>query len=211
MAKRSFYEDDELVVSKPGFNAEISPALKEKESAHGNISFVEGMGVRTTPFLEQYSNKLRLWLHDKVSIYGAEVDTQKTAFLNEVSTVSNGVKSTIHEPVLPNLVYILTISLTGSILASRRSLPVRFATPLVFGGFALNHYMPKTFDTIVSNYENYEKSQFPEFNKQKQELVFDNYNNIKKQVDVSISEANVTLQKSVHEARKYLCDIFGDN
>ncbi|KAK6455562.1 apolipo protein O-domain-containing protein [Scheffersomyces xylosifermentans] len=208
MTRRSFYEEDELVINKPGYNAEISEELKAKESAHGNISFVEGMGVRTTPFLEQYSNKLRLFLHDKLSIYGAELGTQKSAFVNEVNTISNEVVSVIHEPVLPNLIYILTASLTGSILVSRRTLPLRFVTPVLFDGVALNYYMPKTFDTLSQRYDTFEKETFPEFHQKKQELVSENYQNVKKEVNTGISEAKIALEKVVHDARVYLKDVF---
>ena len=82
--KRLFYEDDEVIITKPGFNVEISDDLKEQESSHGNISSIKGMGIRTAPVLEEYVNKTRLILHEKLSYYGAELGTQQSALLQRI-------------------------------------------------------------------------------------------------------------------------------
>lgn len=202
---RSFYEDDAFVITKPGVNVEISDTLKEQESNHGNITYVQGMAIRTTPYLEKYSNSIRLWLHDKVSIYSAELGTQKSFINNEINSLKNEIDSTIQEPVLPGLIYILTATLTGSIVASRRALPIRFITPIIFGTAATAYFTPKTFDSITSKYENYERNTFPEINKQKHELC-DEYCKLKAQSEQSIANAKTDLQNSIHDARMKLID-----
>lgn len=206
---RSFYEDDANVITKPGENVEISDSLKEKESNHGNITYIQGMTIRTTPILEKYSNSLRLWLSDKLSIYTAEFDTQISSFRNEVNSINHEINSTIKEPVLPALIYIVTATLTGSILASKRSFPVRFLSPIVFGTGATAYFAPKTFDTITSKYESYEQKQFPQFNKQKHELL-DEYNKFKSQSEQSITQAKMDLQNSIHDARLKIIKFVSD-
>lgn len=209
VSKRSFYADDEDVITKPGFNSKITEELKEKESAHGNISFIEGMGIRTVPILEKYSNKFRLFLHDKLQLYSAELDTQKTAASNEWNTVKAQYNQVIAEPVLPSLIYILTASLTGSILVNRRSLPVRFITPLVFGGVAFNYFMPKSYNNAQNKLIGLEKSNYPDVYKQQNELI-DQFNEYKKQFNQSLQQGEIELQKNIHETKGYLCDLLSD-
>ncbi|KAK6463747.1 apolipo protein O-domain-containing protein [Scheffersomyces coipomensis] len=210
-SKRTFYADDELVITKPGTNSEITPELQEKESAHGNISFIQGMGVRTTPYLEKYANQFRLFIHDKVSIADAELNTQVSAFNNEVASIKSQIDSVIQEPLLPSLVYILTFTLTGSILVNRRALPLRFITPIIFGTSSLAYFMPNTFHTITSKYENYEKEHFQEFNYQKNQLIFENLRTFKEEFQNSLDEANKIISSSVHDARSYITDLISDD
>lgn len=207
--KRSFYEDDKFVVSKPGFNAEIDPKLEEKESAHGNISFVQGMGIRTTPLLEQYTNKARLFLHEKLSYYGAEFNTQISAFQNEVHSVKQELGSIIKEPVLPNLIYVLTTTLTGSILVNRRALPLRFLTPVFFGGAAFSYYMPNSFEQARLDYNHFENENLPELSKLRQELgsLFREY---KSALSGFAEDANAALQRNVHNSRVYVKSLLDD-
>lgn len=208
--KRSFYEDDKFVVSKPGFSAEIDSKLEEKESSHGNISFIHGMGIRTTPILEQYTNQARLFLHEKLSYYGAEVSTQISAFQNELHTLQQEVHSIIKEPVLPNLIYVLTATLTGSILVNRRALPLRFITPVVFGGAAFRYYMPNSFEQARLNYDHFEETNFPEVSKLRQELAVLGQG-YKRAFNGFIDDANIELQRSVHTGRVYLKSLLEDD
>jgi organizing structure protein 2 len=208
MTKRHFYEDDAFVVTKPGVNSEITSELEQKETNHGNISYVKGMTVRSTPYLEEYSNKLRLWLYDRLSVYEAELGTQKSSFCNEVKTVQNGINSTIADPVLPNLIYILTATLSGSVLVGRRGFVLRSLTPLAFGTAATAYFAPNTFNNITSNYEAWELQKFPEFNQQKHEIIIKNYNYCKSTFNNSISTANAQLQSSIHDSRVKLAEIF---
>ncbi|KAK6197566.1 apolipo protein O-domain-containing protein [Scheffersomyces amazonensis] len=209
--KRTFYTDDELVITKPGTNVEISAELREKESAHGNISFIEGMGIRTTPYFEKYANQFRLYLHDKTSVAEAELNTQISAVNNEIQSITNEIQSFIKEPLLPNSIYILTLTLAGSILVNRRVFPLRLVTPILFGTASLSYYMPNTFKTITTRYETYEKETFPEFNTQKNQLIFDNYYKFKQEFENQLDSANATLTDSVHSARVYIKDLISDD
>lgn len=205
--KRLFYEDDDVIITKPGFNVEISKDLKEQESSHGNISFIKGMGVRTAPVLEEYFNKARLILHDNLTYYGAELGTQKSALANEYNSLRSEIHSSIKEPVLPNLVYILTASLTGSILVNRRALPLRFVTPVIFGGAAFNYFMPKSFNDVQQKFVKYEKENLPEaYNTQIN--VANNYQEFRHLAKGSLNSLNQQIECSVHDARLYLTDLF---
>lgn len=210
VSKRSFYADDEDSITKPGFNSKITEELKEKESAHGNISFIQGMGIRTVPIFEKYSNKFRLFLHEKLQVYSAELETQKSAASNEWNMVKSEYSQVITEPVLPSLIYILTVSLTGSILVNRRSLPVRFITPLVFGGIAFNYFMPESYANAQRKLIGLEKDNYPEVYKQQNELI-DQYKEYKKQFNQSLFQAETQLQKNIHEVNVYLSDLLSDD
>lgn len=205
---RSFYEnDDSLVIGKPGSpTTEISPELESQESSHGYILFVQGMGVRTAPYLELFINKFRLATHDKLSVAEAEVSNVKSAVYNEVHSISNEISTTIQEPVLPNLIYILTLSLTGSILVRHRILPTRFVIPLAIGIAATSYFMPQTYGTLVSKYNNWEVKQFPEVHQQRL-LLKQNYKELKNAGGIYIKDANVDLQRLVHVAREYVTDL----
>lgn len=208
MGKRLFYEDDEQVINKPGTVTEITKNLKEQESSHGNISFVEGMGIRSTSFLEEKFRCLRKELYDKLSVCESELGTQKSSLLNEYNTLRNHVEEVISEPVLPNLIYILTSTLTGSILVNRRALPLRFATPLLFGGASLWYFMPKTYDNLAQKYCKFEEEKFPEFHKQKHEVLYNSYAEYKSKTKELTEETNSSIQKSVHNLRVFLKDTF---
>lgn len=201
---RSFYENDgELVVSKPGApTTEISNELKKQESVHGDISFVDGMVVRTTPYLEKYMNKLRLLAHDKLALVETELSTAKSATTNELNLVAREVEDVIKEPVLPNLIYILTLTLTGSIIVRNRSLPVRFAVPTAFAAASTAQFMPKTYDTLVGKYDAWEKKTLPEVNEQRAEL-WRAYYAHKRLAKEYVADAQVDLQRQVHNARVY--------
>lgn len=205
--KRLFYEDDDVVITKPGFNVEISDELKQEESSHGNISFIKGMGIRTAPILEQYFNKARLVLHENVSYFGAELGTQKSAINNEYNNIKGEINSVIREPVLPNLIYILTTTLTGSILVNRRSLPVRFITPVAFAGIAFNYFMPRSYNEVTKKFTAYEKENFPEIYKN-QLLLKENYHESKKNVSEALDSSKKLIECSVRDARIYLTEIF---
>ncbi|CAK7892482.1 hypothetical protein CAAN1_01S10286 [[Candida] anglica] len=209
MTKRGFYEDDDLVVNKPGFNAEITKELKEQESSHGNVSFIQGMSIRTTPILEEYTNIARHYLHEKWSYYGAELETQKSALSNEVTSVKQEIRSVVREPVLPNLIYVLTATLSGSILVNRRALPVRFITPLLFGGASLSYFMPKTFSEISSCIDSYEAKHLPEVRSLQTDLK-KQYQEAERATDQQLDCAKKTLTSAVHDARVFVAQLLSE-
>lgn len=209
MAKRDFYVDDEVVINKPGVNTAITPELKEKEGLHGNVSFIEGMSIRTAPILEKYTGQARAWLHEKWLIYGSELSTQKSAFANEYNSIRNDISALIKEPVLPNLIYILTSTLTGSILVNRRSLPLRFLSPVVFGSVATSYFMPKTFASATGKLDRLEKDTVPEVHAAHQDLL-KNYAQFKKDADAGVEELQVKLTSGVHDARIGILEYFDE-
>ncbi|SGZ56932.1 CIC11C00000003699 [Sungouiella intermedia] len=207
--KRSFYEDEELITTKPGYNSEISKELKEKESAHGNISFIEGMGVRTTPYLEKHFNNLRSYLHDKFSIAAAELGTQRTAVANEWSTFKNKVDEVILEPVIPDCVNVIFPVLITSVAVGRRSLPVRFLATSAAFGLSVKYYMPRTYGAAKSKLLLWEKENYPDLWKKQQEIgeqtrdLIAETNNLRAQLKQD-------LQKQIHEARLWVAKLLED-
>ncbi|KAL1581345.1 hypothetical protein MEM_01146 [Candida albicans L26] len=201
MVKRSFYEDDEYIINKPGTTTAITPELAEQESVHGQATFIDGMVIRSTPILEKYANSIRHYLHDKLSIWTAELNTQTSAFKNELTTIKSEINSLIYEPVLPNLIYILTLTLTGSIFVRQRNIGIRFITPILFGGLSLKYFMPRTFEAISEKYDNVEKENLPQLYEQRQELqrTLKNWGN---DVDQGLEQAQVGVYQAVHDFRK---------
>lgn len=204
---RAFYEDDEVVVTKPGHNEEISKDLKNKESSNGPINFVDGMGVRSTPFIESQMNKFRFFLHDKLSLIEAEFDTQVTAANNEFNFLKSKFNTVVKEPVLPNSIYILTATLTGSILANRRGLTLRTLSPLLFtiGGF--KYFMPQSSRHIQNDIIEYEKENYPKFYNQQVEYM-NQIKNSQQQLRDQGKQLDVQLLESIHKVRLYIQDIF---
>lgn len=207
---RAFYEDDELITTKPGYNTEASAELKEQESSHGNISFVQGMGVRTAPFLESHFNALRLRLHDQVSVLSAELGTQQTALANEWRNLRSKAEGLIVDPVFENLPDIVLPALAGSILVSKRALPLRFIVPTLFGGVAFKYRMPESYNNIKSKALDWENETFPEVYKQQTELsaAIASYKGDAKKLT---EEAKLDLQRQVHKARAYVAELLSDD
>ncbi|CAI5757122.1 unnamed protein product [Candida verbasci] len=206
MGKRTFYEDDELILNKPGIPLEeTSSKLKQQESTHGDVEFVDGMVIRSTPILENYTSNFRKYLHDKFTIITAELGTQKSAIENEFNNLKSEYDQIVKEPILPNLIYILTISLSGSILVRNRNIGLRFITPLLFGGVTMNYTMPNTFNNLVSSYEKFEHENIPELSKQKQELAV-YYQQFRKEFYNQQINLNESILSSIHDLRKFIND-----
>lgn len=209
MGRRSFYEDDELVTTKPGINAEIQPELQAKESSHGNISFVDGMGVRTTPYLEKQANAFRHFLHEKTSVLAAEIGTQKTAFVNEWHTLQSKLDETILDPVFPGVVSFVLPILVTNVFVAKRALPLRFLASSLVAGVSLKYNMPLTYVASKGKLCAWEKENFPELHKQQQELA-SAANLWVKDAKVLRDQAKVDLQKQVHDARLALVKAWDD-
>ncbi|KAI5968680.1 hypothetical protein CANMA_002116 [Candida margitis] len=205
---RKFYEDDELVINKPGTAEPITAKLQQQESTHGdNASIVNGMVIRTTPVLEKYSNQIREYLITKFNIFEAELETQKSASANEWRHVKSAFNSIVKEPVLPNGIYILTAGLTGSILARNRNIGLRFVTPLLFGGVATRYFMPVTFNNLSQKYNELEADNVPDLHIQHQELI-KNLREWRHDAEVSRVKLNDCVIEQVHDLRTKWKDVW---
>lgn len=197
---RKFYEDDELVTTKPGINTAISAELEAKESGHGNVSYVDGMGIRTTPYLEKQANIFRLYVHEKATLISAELATQKTALANEWAILKAHVDATILDPVFPGVVNFLFPVLATNVFVARRALPLRFLASTIAAGVSLKYNMPLTYEASKSRLCVWERENFPELHKQKNELV-ESAEVWLKDAKVLREQTKVDLQKLVHDAR----------
>ncbi|CDK24333.1 unnamed protein product [Kuraishia capsulata CBS 1993] len=207
--KRVFYEDDEDIFPKPGSTEEISKELKKQESPDmHNASFLDGMMIRSSPVLEKYTTKARLYFHDLLTKTEAEVGTLTSATQNELNTVKQTYRSIVEEPVLPNSIYVLTGLLSGSILVNRRALPIRFITPIVTGLVSFRYAMPKTFDNSKKILLDYEKEKVPEIYEQQAETL-KYIDGLKKESTSLLKEAEVGPVSYVRRARLYLVEILG--
>ena len=206
---RAFYEDDKLVSTTPGLNVEMSPVLKEQKSAHGNISFLNGMGVRSAPYLEKYAEKLRLVLHERLSVASAEIDTQKSALVNEFANLKQIVTDIVQEPVVPQLINVVGPVLLTSVVVAHRSLPVRFVATTFVGGACVKYYMPRTYAEAKTQLLLTEKMHFQQSQRVRADVLA--------QLDAFQSDARAfgnraenDLQRQIHQARKWLERVFED-
>lgn len=166
---RSFYDNDSLVTTTPGINAKIPDKLEQQEKLH-NISFVEGMGVRTAPHLEKYFNHAREFLHETLNIWSAEINTQTSALLNEFHHLKSQVQSVVREPLLLHAHQVVLPTLLGAILVNRRGLLLRCAVPTALFAASSKYYLPETWGAISGKVANYEKETYPDLYKLQVEL-----------------------------------------
>lgn len=209
MARRSFYKDEEDVVTKPGVNAEIRLDLKEAESAHGNITFVEGMGVRTTPYLEKYANNLRHFVHGNLHVLEAELATQKTALCNEWQILKHKVDRLVVDPVFPNVVDFVLPILVTNLAVSRRAFPLRFLASSVATGVSLKFAMPKTYAVVKGDLLSIEKDSFPEFRHQRI-IILDSLKGYMAEALQMGQQSKLDLQRQIHDARQYVVKFLSD-
>ncbi|KAI5963667.1 uncharacterized protein KGF55_002547 [Candida pseudojiufengensis] len=168
---RSFYSENyEEITPKPGTIIPISKKLAREESSHGEYEEIDGMIIRSTPNLEKFSNSLRNSFINKFQIAEYELKNLKHAFNNEIRNAEYNYNKIVVERLLPNLIYILTFTLTGSILVRNRNIGLRFFTPIIFGGIATSYYMPKTFQNLNYEVSNLEKQYIPELHKSRIDL-----------------------------------------
>lgn len=201
---RSFYSDDETVNAVPGISQLKMSKEAEKKESLNEVDYIDNMPIRSTPYLESLVHQSRKFLYVNLSVYGAEWETQKSAFWNEYASLKNLYKDVVVEPVLPNLLNILTATLGSSILVNRRSLPVRFVVPLLTGGTSYYYFMPKSFENSRQLAMEFEK-QYPQVWDAQQQSI-GQLCDLKKSAQSTLAEANQELVRQVGVARKYLID-----
>lgn len=204
---RNFYEDDEVSSTTPGLNEQMSKELEKKESIQlsEDVSIFNGMTIRAPEFANKYLKDARLFLYKQLVLVENELSTTKTAINNEYADLKYQYHQMVEEPLLPNLIYILTGSLTGSIIVRNRLLPIRFITPLIFGTAVFALSMPKTFDNTLTLLSQYEQKwpELYETHRLVNALTRDYY---QQSIDYKTKLDN-DLVYQVGKARKYLTDL----
>lgn len=196
---RSFYAEEkdiafsQVPVEKASVPVEEDTIKKE---------FVSGYEVDRSSFLEEHTKVLRGKLNTQLSIVTAEYNNLRSAAKNEWDNAINKITS-VYDPedkFLPNFNYALTIMLSGSILASKSSLPVRFITPVVFGTAAFKFFLPRTFANTCNAVMNYEANNYPDV-LSFQRSIKDSLQQLEKQGCDLQRDANEQLVKLVHDVR----------
>ncbi|KAK7046110.1 hypothetical protein VNI00_007112 [Paramarasmius palmivorus] len=77
--------------------------------------------------------------------------------------VEHRVKAIIspEESLTPGILYVGVATLSGSIIARNRALPIRFITPPVLLALSMNHFLPKTTANLSEYLGNLEETYFP--------------------------------------------------
>lgn len=204
---RNFYDDDESSVTTPGLNEQMTAELAKKESLqlNKNVSLFDGMTIRSPEIVNKYMKEARLFLYKQLVLVENELSTTKTAVQSEMAGAKKMYDEVVEELVLPSLIYILTGTLSGSILVRNRGLPTRFFVPLIFGITAFGVTMPKTFSNTASILTEYEKK-WPELYETHKQLKVSVEDFYKESVQFK-NKCNEELVRSVGEARRYLKDL----
>ncbi|KAH3674666.1 hypothetical protein WICPIJ_009508 [Wickerhamomyces pijperi] len=168
---RSFYQQDEEVapistpIEQQSTTTTSTTTKPTTNEVTGVVSeYIEGYKIQTSSFLEAHSQVLRSALAEKVNYVEAEYNNLKSAATNEWNTLTSNIVS-VYDPrdqFLPSFIYALTTTLTGSILVSKRSLPVRFITPLVFAIGSFKYFLPLTYNNTKSSIKSWEAESTPE-------------------------------------------------
>jgi organizing structure protein 2 len=66
-----------------------------------------------------------------------------------------------NESLTPGLLYVGIATLTGSIIARNRTLPIRFLLPPIFLVASANHFLPETTGNLSSYFGSLEETYFP--------------------------------------------------
>lgn len=209
--KPSVYDNDESseeIVPVPGTSvpAHDHDQSNDKPQSKNTLKteIVNGVRVRSSEFLEENTNKARQWLirnTDKAKEYA---DNKFEKYLNYERNVVTTVASlkSAREEVLPNGIYVLIATLTGSIVSRRRNIALRALTPIVFGVSAFAYFMPGTFKNTRNLTWQYE---------QKVPQLAQVHENTQKQLASWVKEAgnaadsaDKSLQSGVRQAREFV-------
>lgn len=184
---RSFYADEEETYATPGLPTIPQPEslpLQNATTTSNTTLTVNNSGnlITTSPALQRFVSQLR---EKTVNYYTAASErldrftsTGHAHFFMTVDRVAEFKAE--DEPLLPHACTVLTASLVGAIFARGRAFPLRFVTPLVFGGLALHWTMPHTFDNVAGSIKGIslavEDSYFPSFRETRREASVKTHN-----------------------------------
>lgn len=118
--------------------------------------------ITTNPVLEKYANQAREFFLEKTEFINAKYEFSKDMAEMHSAMVAKKYNELIVEPLLPNGLYVLTATLLGAITVNRRSLPLRFITPIIFGTTASAYLFPKSFNNVTNGLGNLEEKHAPE-------------------------------------------------
>lgn len=216
---RSFYEkDDDLslssIIAEPQQTIDDTPALEtaakqakkpvEKEETVVT-KYVDGFKINTSNFLEKHLHGVRSSIINNLNYADAEYRNLKSAACNEWTNLTSGLTS-LYDPkdeFLPSFIYALTFMLSGSILVNRRSLPVRFITPIVFGIAGFKMFLPGTFCNTSRAIKNWEAKEHPDL-LQGQRALKQSWIDAERAIEQTGAELNQGLINTVHDIRTSL-------
>ncbi|KAL8328837.1 hypothetical protein RB597_004541 [Gaeumannomyces tritici] len=156
--KKSIYDDYDETPSAPKTSA---PALPSPEQSYGDARPVIRRGPTATDLLAAQIRRARLFLHAQAatvedgvnSALGRALDLEQS-FTATVASLAPPRES--GERVMPGLVYVLVAAMAGSIVARRRNVLLRAATPAVFGvatGWAVLPFTMRNVGDLAWRYE----------------------------------------------------------
>lgn len=132
----------------------------------GDNELVDGISVRTPPYMVKFFERNRTRLADKIDKTTERVErVSKKYYDNEhkfTSTVA-GLRAETKEVFIPGLTYTAVAFMSGSVLTRNKNILYRLAAPLVLGTTCLAFVLPGTFNNVKNLCYDIEKKNFPKF------------------------------------------------
>jgi len=145
-------------------STEFLSQSSSKNETEVKSALLDGYKINTSSFLEKHLNSIRSCTINKLNIADSELKNLTAVFRNEINNLYSNLYS-VYDPndqFLPSFIYALTTTLTGSILVNKKSLPIRFFSPLVFAVLGFKVFLPGTFDKTINATKNWEAHSYPE-------------------------------------------------
>ncbi|KZT66174.1 hypothetical protein DAEQUDRAFT_768207 [Daedalea quercina L-15889] len=119
--------------------------------------------IETPSELEKQIGKARRAVTATYLDARAQVQGVVSRWISVEESVEKRIKSLIapDEPLTPGILYVGVATLTGSVLARNRSLPMRLALPPTLLLLSLNHFLPKTSHNVSAYFGTLEDTYLP--------------------------------------------------
>ncbi len=151
--RNRFYDDEETeIIRLPTEKLEASSPFKVAPEEDAPLPTAEVFHIQAPEQTQQTVKSLRQWINSKANEY----QYKSNRAYNHYTSVGNKVIKTIadlkhqEESLLPSSIYVLTSTLTGSILTRNKGIALRFISPLFFGVSSFKYLLPKTSTNIES-------------------------------------------------------------
>ncbi|KAH3672424.1 hypothetical protein WICMUC_004260 [Wickerhamomyces mucosus] len=212
---RSFYSNEEdpsisqIISNNDNIKSQIIQNQKDEEKpvAKSNSKeiiskYVDGYQINSNNYLETQLNSYRSSIISKLNYIDAEYKNLKSASKNEFKSLTDNITS-VYDPkdqFLPNFIYALTTTLSGSILVSKKSLPIRFLTPILFSIGSFKFFLPNTFNNSIQSIKNWENEELPQLLKF-QKSIKSSISQFEQSIEKSGENLNQSLIETVHDIR----------
>ncbi|AJR99535.1 Mos2p [Saccharomyces cerevisiae YJM1418] len=165
--------ENAIVISSEAKEATVN----EKEAKQGVLSqrvmkyigeneLVDGISVRDPDYLKRFFNERRKQFSAKWDKVTNKIDDIAGRYYAREESFTSTIASLHTDPnerLIPGFLSILVASMTGSVLARRRTWLLRATMPIILGSCCFAYAMPTTFRNTMGLIHNLEMNTFPHF------------------------------------------------